>query len=344
MSNLIPNKMHAFAALAAKDTNTTKNLVEISVETPKPLHRDVLVKIEAISINPVDTKVRKRHAAQNEDTQPKVLGWDAAGTVVAVGDEVLNFKVGDQVWYAGALDRPGCNSEYHLVDERLISHKPDCLSFAEAAALPLTALTAWEMLIDRLQIHADDNKALLIIGATGGVGSIMVQLAKHFTQKIVVGTASRPESEQWLRELGVHHVINHKERLAPQIEALHLPMFNHIVSLNQTDEHLEDIAKLIAPQGKFGLIDDPKLFDIKIFKQKSVSIHWEFMYTRSLFHTEDMSQQHYILKEISQMVAQKEIKTTLNHHLGKINLENLKAAHELIESQSAIGKVVLEGF
>jgi zinc-binding alcohol dehydrogenase family protein len=340
----IPEKMKAIAALAAKETNTTKNLVEVSLPTPVPTHRDVLVKIKAISINPVDTKIRKRHAAQSDDTDPKVLGWDAAGTIVAVGDEVTNFKVGDDVWYAGELTRQGSNAEYQLVDERLVSLKPKSLNFADAAAMPLTILTAWEMLFDRLQIKQDDNKCLLIIGAAGGVGSIMIQLAKLLTQKIIIGTASRPESEEWLNEMGCHHIINHRELLVPQIKELHLPAIPTIVSLNHTDQHLEEIAELIAPQGKFGLIDDPLTFDITAFKPKSVSIHWEFMYTRSLFKTDDMSQQHTILKEAAEMIDSGRIKSTMNHHFGKLTLENLKAAHEFIETHSAIGKVVLEGF
>lgn len=340
----IPEKMKAIAALAAKETNTTKNLVEISLPTPSPAHRELLVKIEAVSVNPVDTKVRQRHATQSDDTNPKVLGWDAAGTVVAVGDEALDFKIGDEVWYAGELTRQGSNAEYQLVDERLVSLKPKTLNFAEAAAMPLTILTAWEMLFDRLQLKQDDNKCLLIIGAAGGVGSIMVQLAKLLTQKIIIGTASRPDSEQWLKDLGCHHTINHQELLVPQIKALHLPAINHIISLNHTDQHLNEIAELIAPQGKFGLIDDPQTFDIRAFKQKSASIHWEFMYTRSLFKTDDMNQQHVILNETAQMVDKGLIKSTLNHHFGKLNLENLKAAHEFIETHSAIGKVVLEGF
>ncbi|KDN96257.1 hypothetical protein EI16_08235 [Hydrogenovibrio marinus] len=336
--------MRALAALADKETNSTKNLVEISLPTPTPTHRDILVKVKAVSINPVDTKVRKRHAAQSNDMEPKVLGWDAAGTVVAIGDEVTHFQIGDDVWYAGEITRQGSNAEYQLVDERLVSLKPESLNFAEAAAMPLTTLTAWELLVDRLQVKPDDHKGLLIIGAAGGVGSVMVQLARTISQKIIVGTASRPESEEWLNELGCHHIISHQELLIPQIKELHLPAITHIASLTQTDQHFLEAAEIIAPQGRFGLIDDPATFDIIPFKQKSVSIHWEFMYTRSMFKTDDMSKQHTILKEAALMVDQGIIKSTINHHFGKLNLENLKAAHEFIETHCAIGKIVLEGF
>jgi zinc-binding alcohol dehydrogenase family protein len=314
------------------------------IELPKPsvAGRDILVKVEAVSVNPVDAKVRRRTSA--ESGEYNVLGYDAAGIVEAIGPEVSLFKTGDHVWYAGAINRPGSNAEFQLVDERIVAEKPLSLSFAEAAALPLTAITAWELLFDRFGLSKDSKGTLLILGASGGVGSIMIQLAKTLTDLTVIASASRQETQEWVTSLGADHVVDHNKNLQAEIEALNLGSMDYIASLNGTGQHLPAIIELISPQGKFGLIDDPNAVDIMPFKRKCVSIHWEFMFTRSLFETKDMIQQHKILRRVSSLVDSKHLVTTANESLGLINAENLKKAHELLESNKAKGKIVLTDF
>lgn len=320
-------------------------LVDIELPDPAAQGRDLLVEVKAVSVNPVDTKVRRR--SEPDAGQWKVLGWDAAGVVRGVGPEVTLFKPGDQVWYAGDLMRPGSNSELQLVDERIVGKMPASLSFAEAAALPLTSVTAWEMLFDRLEIvpgkKASDD-ALLIIGAAGGVGSIMVQLARRMTGLTVIGTASRPETQDWVKQLGVHAVIDHHQGLVKELKRIGAPQPRYIASLTHTDQHFAEIAEAIAPQGKFGLIDDPEPIDVRLLKRKSVSLHWELMYTRSLFATPDMQAQHAILSEMAELVDAGLIRTTVGEHYGSINAANLKRAHAMLESGKARGKIVLEGF
>jgi zinc-binding alcohol dehydrogenase family protein len=321
-------------------------LTDITLPDPTPTGHDVLVEVKAVSVNPVDTKVRAS-AARSAGTDYKVLGYDASGIVRAVGPEVTLFKAGDKVWYAGSIARPGTNSELHLVDERIAGRMPQTLGFAEAAALPLTSITAWEMLFDRLGIvpgKTPSNKTLLIIGASGGVGSIMTQLATRLTSLTVIGTASRPETQAWVKELGAHHVIDHSRPIAEELKRIGIPAVDYIVSLTQTDSHLAQIAEAIAPQGKFGLIDDPANFDITLFKRKSASIHWELMFTRPLFGTPDMVAQHRLLNEVAQLVDSGLIRTTLTETFGAINAANLQRAHSLIESGKSRGKVVLEGW
>lgn len=319
--------------------------VLVDIELPMPLAEghDVLVEVKAISVNPVDTKVRKSTAPENGAA--KILGWDATGVVKAVGKSVTQFKEGDWVWYAGSIARPGSNSEYQLVDERIMGHMPKSLSFAEAAALPLTSLTAWELLFDRLEVqHAQAGAKLLVIGASGGVGSILVQLAKQLTPLTIIATASRPESKAWLQSIGAHHVISHQQDMQNQLGALGISEVDYVISLNKTEVHFAQIVEVIKPQGKFALIDDPELFDFRKLKRKSVSLHWELMFTRALFNTHDLIRQHEILNQVAKHVDEGLIKTTLNQHLGRINAEHLKQAHALLESQQVIGKIVLEGF
>ena len=321
-------------------------LLDITLPEPVATGHDLLVEVKAISVNPVDTKVRNS-GAPAEGQPYKVLGWDASGIVKAVGPDVTLFQPGDRVWYAGSIARPGTNAELHLVDERIVGHAPKSLDFAQAAALPLTAITAWEMLFDRLGIapgKKPEGKTLLIIGASGGVGSIMTQLASRLTSLTVIGTASRPETQAWVKELGAHHVIDHSKPLAAELKAIGFPTVDYIVSLTQTDEHLAQIIEAIAPQGKFGLIDDPKALDVMPFKRKSVSIHWELMFTRSLFGTADMVGQHHLLNEVAALVDAGLLRTTLAERFGSINAQNLKKAHALLESGKARGKVVLEGW
>jgi NADPH:quinone reductase len=319
-----------------------QSLCDIEVPKPVPGPRDLLVEIKAIAVNPVDTKVRKRAAPPPGEV--RILGWDATGVVAAVGSEVRGFSPGEYVFYAGALARQGCNAEFQVVDERLVGHAPRTLPWAEAAALPLTSVTAWEMLFDRMKITPEAKGALLIIGGAGGVGSIMIQLAGKRTRLNVVATASRAETEAWCRSLGVHHVIDHTKLFRPQLEALGLQYVEYIAALTNTDQHLDAIADVIAPQGRFAVIDDPPAFDILRFKAKSVAIHWELMFTRSTFQTPDMDAQGKILEQVSAMVDKSEIRTTLGQHMGKINAENLRKAHALLESGKAKGKLVLEGF
>lgn len=322
-------------------------LLDIELPQPVATGRDLLVKVAAISVNPVDTKVRKRAAPPAGEY--KVLGWDAAGEVVAVGPEVSNFQVGDRVYYAGALQRQGSNAEYQLVDERIVGKMPANLNFEQAAALPLTALTAWELLFDRLELATPSLKhpkpVLLVTGAAGGVGSILVQLARQLTTVTVVATASRPETQQWVKELGAHYVVDHSQPLIPQLQQLGITAVTHVASLTQTDLHYAELVQLLAPQGKLALIDDPENgIDIMPLKQKSISVHWEFMFTRSLFSTPDLLTQHQILTDLSRLIEQGQINTTLKQSFGKINAENLKQAHALLESGKAIGKIVLAGF
>ena len=318
------------------------SLVDIDQPAPVPGPRDLLVQVRAVSVNPVDTKIRANVAVD----APRVLGWDASGVVQAVGSGVTLFKPGDAVFYAGALTRPGTNSELHVVDERLVGHKPASLDDAAAAALPLTSITAWEILFDRLGVAEGGGAGqhLLVVGAAGGVGSILVQLARQLTKLTVIGTASRPETADWVRELGAHQVIDHTQPLAAELKRIGIPQVEFVASLTHTDSHLAQIAEALAPQGHLALIDDPKTLDIVPFKRKSASVHWEFMFTRSMFETADMAAQHALLERVSKLVDDGVLKTTLAENFGTINAANLRRAHALIESGRARGKVVLQGF
>lgn len=320
-------------------------LIDIELPEPEAAGHDLLVEVQAVSVNPVDTKVRK--SARPDDGSWKVLGWDAVGKVVAAGPETSRFKPGDEVFYAGSIDRPGSNAQYQLVDERIVGRKPKSLSIAEAAALPLTAITAWEALFHRLEIErpvAGGAPSVLIVGGAGGVGSIAVQLVRQLTDLQVIATASRPETRAWVEKLGAHHVIDHSKPLAAEVAALGLGAPSFVFSTTQTDLHLEQIVELIAPQGRFSLIDDPATVDIMPFKRKSVSIHWELMFTRPLYGTTDIEEQGRLLDEVSRLVEDGTLKTTLTEQLSPINAANLKRAHALIESGKARGKIVVEGF
>ncbi|MEL0660366.1 zinc-binding alcohol dehydrogenase family protein [Psychromonas arctica] len=319
------------------------SLQDIILDTPIAQGHDILVEVKAISVNPVDFKVRQ--TAPATENEYKVLGYDAAGIVKSVGENVTLFKPGDKVWYAGDITRSGSNAQFQLVDERIVGYMPNTLSYGEAAALPLTSLTAWELLFDRLNIAKDDaSKRILVIGAAGGVGSIMMQLLKKLTKLEIIATASRPETVSWLEDLGADTIINHRHPLSEEFAAKNLKDVDYVVSLNSTEQHLPEIIKIIKPQSKFGLIDDPTTLDIKPFKTKAVSVHWELMFTRSLFKTDDMQEQHDILNNVANMIDNGSIKTTVGDNLGVINATNLRKAHQYLESQTAKGKVVLEGF
>lgn len=337
--------MKAVAYRTAGPIDREDALQDITMETPSAEGRDLLVKINAVSVNPVDTKLRVRQ--EPEPGGWGVLGYDAAGVVEAVGSEAHGFKPGDAVFYAGAINRPGTNSEYHLVDERIVGHKPTSLSDAEAAALPLTAITAWEMLFDRLDIKrptAQGGDTILVIGGAGGVGSITIQLLRALTDLTVIATASRPETQDWVRECGAHHVIDHRQPLSPQVVALGLGAPGFVFSTTQTDAHFADIVELVAPQGRFGLIDDPAELNAIPLKRKAVSLHWELMFTRSLFGTPDMADQGKLLNEVAALVDAGQIRSTVTEVAGVIDAATLRAVHARIESGTARGKIVLEGF
>ncbi|MBA1290645.1 zinc-binding alcohol dehydrogenase family protein [Pseudomonas japonica] len=319
-----------------------RSLMDMDLPKPTPGPRDLLVEVQAISVNPVDTKVRARSAA----TDPKVLGWDAVGIVRETGSEVSLFKAGDAVFYAGSLARPGSYSEFHVVDERIVGRKPKSLDNAHAAALPLTTITAWELLFDRLGVAqgGGEGESLLIIGAGGGVGSILVQLARQLTKLTVIGTASREQTRDWVNRLGAHHVIDHSQPLVQQLEKIGIGQVSHVASLTHTGTYLLQIVEALRPQGQLAVIDDPDGLDVMPLKRKSLSLHWELMFTRSLYETPDMIEQHHLLNRVADLIDQGILKTTLGEHFGTINAANLRRAHALIESGKATGKLVLEGF
>lgn len=315
------------------------------IELPRPVAagRDLLVKVEAISVNPIDFKQRK---AGGEE--PRVLGWDAAGTVTAVGPEASLFKVGDQVYYAGSVVRPGANSEYHVVDERIVGHKPATLDFAQAAALPLTSITAWEALFDRLGVARDGSeagKSVLIVGGAGGVGSIAIQLARKLAKLTVVATASRPESAEWCKRLGADHVIDHNRDMPAQLKALGLATVDYVLCLTDPDGHFAAIAEAIAAEGKIcGIVRNVAPLPMDLLFAKSANWAWELMFTRSMFGTADMIAQHWLLDEVAGLVDSGALKTTVGEEYGKINAANLTRAHAALEGRRTIGKIVLAGF
>lgn len=321
-----------------------QSLIDMDLPKPTPGPRDLLIEVKAISVNPVDTKVRVRAAASA--SEPKVLGWDAVGIVRGVGSDVTLFKTGDEVFYAGSIARPGSYSEFHVVDERIVGLKPQSLDNAHAAALPLTSITAWELLFDRLGVAegGGEGDSLLIIGAGGGVGSILVQLARKLTKLTVIGTASRDQTREWVKTLGAHHVIDHSQPLVAQLKKIGVSEVSHVISLTHTGSYLPQLIEALRPQGQLALIDDPESLDVMPLKRKSLSLHWELMFTRSLFETPDMIEQHRLLNRVAKLIDQGVLKTTLGEHFGAINAENLRRAHALIESGKATGKIVLEGF
>lgn len=320
-------------------------LLDLDIDVPTPTGRDLRVAVKAVSVNPVDTK--RRRLTTPPAGESKILGYDAAGVVEAVGSEATLFKVGDEVWYAGSILRPGTNAEFHLVDERIVGRKPATLSFAQAAALPLTAITAWELLFDRLKVtpgKSYDPRTLLIVGGAGGVGSILIQLARRLTGLTVIATASRPQTTQWCLDLGAHAVVDHSKPLKPQIDALKLPPVALIASLTGTEQHYPALIDVLAPQGQIALIDDPATLDAMPLKSKSASLHWEAMFARSSYQTADMIAQHQLLNDVADLIDKGVLRTTLEQTLSPINAANLKRAHALIESGTSRGKVVLEGW
>ncbi|MCL1113643.1 zinc-binding alcohol dehydrogenase family protein [Shewanella basaltis] len=326
-----------------------ESLIDVTLTQPIATGRDLLIKVSAIAVNPADYKVRLNMPPV--DGEVKVIGWDAVGEVIATGDKVSQFKPGDHVYYAGDITRSGSNAEFQLVDERLVGFKPKSLSNAEAAALPLTAITAWELLFEHLGIKqqspgtaTQSNEVILVVGAAGGVGSIFVQLAKTITGATVIGTASRESSSEWVKKLGADYVVDHTKPLTAQIEALNIGPVTHVASLNSTDSYFESYTEVLAPFGKIAMIDDPQALDVTKLKLKSLSLHWEFMFARSMFNAVDMQAQSDLLNRVADLVDQGYLKTTLGQHMGEINAANLRAAHSELEAGRAIGKIVLEGF
>ncbi len=337
--------MKAVGYLHCQPHDDDKTLIDLELPTPTASGKDILVEVRAISVNPVDTKVRRNRKAPSD--QPVILGWDAAGVVTAVGSEVTAYEPGDRVWYAGDISRPGTNSQYHLVDERIVGRMPRTLDFSDAAALPLTSLTAYEMLFDRLKVRdavPGGANVILIIGGAGGVGSIAIQLLRALTDITIIATASRNETKSWVKELGAHYVIDHSEPLADQVSDLGLGSPLYVFSTTHSETYIEDVVELMAPQGSYGLIDDPAEFNIMPFKGKSISIHWELMFTRSLHQTNDVARQRDILNEVAALVDSGKIRTTASECVGLISAGNLHFAHQCLESEGTKGKLVLSGF
>lgn len=337
--------MKAIALTRYLPIDDPQSLFDVDLPTPTPAGHDLRVRVEAVSVNPVDTKVRAPKPAV--EASPRVLGWDAAGVVDAVGEAVTLFKPGDRVCYAGAIDRPGSNAQFQLVDERIVGPMPQTLDFAEAAALPLTALTAWELLFERFGFDpegADRGRTLLIVAGAGGVGSIAIQLAKH-AGLTVIATASRAETVDWCRRMGANQVIDHRQPLRPQLEALGFAAVDAIASFTGAEPYWSQMTDLVAPQGRIGLIVGMKAaVDLEPLKNKSASVHWEYMFTRAQYRTPDMIAQHRILARVAALVDAGALRTTITETLTPINAANLRAAHARLESGRSIGKLVLRGW
>lgn len=339
--------MKAVALTRYLPIDDPQSLVDVEIPKPAaPAGHDLLVRVEAVSVNPVDTKVRS--PKPQVEAQPKVLGYDAAGVVEAVGENVTRFKPGDAVYYAGDITRPGSDAEFQLVDERLVGAKPQSLDFAQAAALPLTAITAWELLFQRMPFDADNGgkgKTVLVIGGAGGVGSIAIQLARR-AGFAVVATASRPETIAWCKRMGADHVIDHRQPLAPQLAALGFAQVDAAINLADTDRYWDALGELLAPQGHVGLIVEPS-GALKIgdpYKAKCIGIHWEMMFARPHFKTPDQGEQGRILDRVAASIDAGELRGTHTETLGKIDAANLREAHRRLESGSTIGKLTLAGW
>ena len=335
--------MKAVAFTHSRPIDDPDSLLDVDVPVPEPRHHDLLVEVKAVSVNPVDTKVRRNDEPLGEY---RILGYDAAGVVRAVGSEVTNFGVGDEVFYAGVINRPGSNAEFHLVDDRIVGRKPKSLSFAQAAALPLTALTAWEMLFERFRIPRDQTAVgnLLIVGGAGGVGSIAIQLAAELTDLTVIATASRPETVAWCQELGAHHVMDHTKDLAAQFKALALEVPEYIFCVSHQAQHWTALTHLLAPEGAIGIIEASAPLDCSALRFKNCSVHFEYMFARGILQTKTMSAQHRILEAIAHLVDNGTLKTTMTENYGVINASNLRRAHKAVEAGAGRGEIVLEGF
>lgn len=335
--------MKAIGFRSSLPINESDSFIAFDIPVPSPQGRDLLIKIQAISVNPVDYKIRQNSLKNKIQDTPKVIGWDSVGTVEAVGENCSLFKAGDLVFYAGDITRDGCNQEYQLVDERIVGYAPKSIDAAAAAAMPLTALTAYEIFFDRLRLSkdADQGKSVLIIGGAGGVGSIAIQLAKKLLGLTVIATASREESADWCRKMGADFVVNHND-LVYNVKQAGFETVDVILDFVDLNQYWDAIVGLIAPQGQVSSISDPaQPVNIRQLKGKSVSFHWELMFTRAMFQTNDMQRQHDILNHIAQLIDNGELTSTLTHSLSGLSVENLKAAHKQLESGSTIGKLVI---
>jgi NADPH2:quinone reductase len=320
-----------------------ESFLDLNAEKPLPAARDLLVEIRAVGINPVDAKIRGGGGPGSPTGDLKILGWDAAGVVRAIGAEVTLFAPGDEVFYAGSVDRPGSYAEFQCVDERIVGRKPKKLGFAESAAMPLTTITAWEMLFDRLKIDRTEEGSLLILGGAGGVGSIATQLARELTRLRVIATASRPDTRDWCLKMGAHDVIDHSQPLSGQVKGI--AGVDYVLALTKVEDHFEEIIESMAPQSAMALIENPaRPLDITKLKPKSIALHWEFMFTRARFQTADMGEQGRLLTEVGELMDAGSIRTTLQANFGQITAENMRRAHAAIESGRTIGKIVLAGF
>jgi NADPH:quinone reductase len=317
-----------------------ESLVDVEVEQGNPTGHDLLIRVQAVSVNPVDTKVRA--PKDKEEEKPKILGFDASGIVEEVGEECSLFKKGDKVYYAGSIGRQGTNSEYHLVDERIVGRKPENLSFAEAAAMPLTTLTAWEGLFQRL--HVQEGESILIINGGGGVGSIAIQLAKQ-AGLTVIATSSRIETSEWCKGLGADFIINHYESMEEQLKEHGMESVDNIFCLHSTDKHWKEMSKVIRPQGKIcSIVENEEPIDLKLLQDKSISFFWEFMFTRPLYETDDIVDQHHILNKVGEELEKGNLQHTLQETISPINAENMRKAHGKVEKGKMIGKIVVEGW
>ncbi len=334
--------MKAIGYPAAGPISAKDALIELEVDAPKPGPKDLLVEVRGVSVNPVDVKLR---ANLQPHGAPRILGFDAAGIVREVGSETTRFRPGDEVFYAGDVSRPGTNAALHVVDERIVGRKPSSLGFAESAAMPLTTITAWEILFDGFGLKEGDGagEALLVIGGAGGVGSILIQLAKRLTGLEVIATASRDDTRAWVERMGADHVVDHREPLDEEMKALGISP-RWVASLTQTGSHFASIVELIAPRGHIALIDDPEALDVAPIKLKALTLTWEFMFARSMFQTDDMDAQHALLNRVADLLDDGTLLPTVNEHRGALSVASLRSAHELQESGKAIGKTVLDGF
>lgn len=334
--------MKAIGYRVAGPISAENALTEFETDILQPGPNDLLVDVRGVSVNPVDVKLR---ANAQPDDGLRILGFDAAGVVKSVGSAVTRFQPGDEVFYAGDITRPGTNAQFHLVDERIVGRKPRSLNFAESAGMPLTSITAWEMLFDSFGLKDGEGtgESLLVIGGAGGVGSILIQLAKKLTGLNVIATASRDDTRAWVEKMGADHVVNHRNPLDEEIRALEIAP-RYVAALTHTDKHFASIRELIKPRGHIALIDDPKSLDVISLKSKALSISWEFMFTRSMFQADDMDVQHRLLNRVSALLDDGTLVSTVNRHGGGLTVENLRAAHEFQESGKAIGKTVLDGF
>ena len=322
-----------------------ESFLDLSADKPTPRAHDLLVEVRAIGINPVDAKIRAGGGPGSPSGDLKILGWDAAGIVRAVGPDATLFAPGDEVFYAGSVDRPGCYAEFQCVDERIVGRKPQTVGFAESAAMPLTTITAWEMLFDRLKVDRAQEGSVLIVGGAGGVGSIATQLARELTKLNVLATASRPDTRDWCLKMGAHYVVDHRLPLSNQVKAIVPGGVNYVMALTKVEDHFDEIIESMAPQSALALIENPaRPLEITKLKPKSIAMHWEFMFTRSRFQTADMNEQGRLLTEVGGLMDAGRIRTTLQINLGQITAENMKRAHALVESGRTIGKIVLAGF